>query len=436
MTTDICFCERSSRTTSLKRSGTIGRSAIRHFLNLASYSSGSASCTRCPTAQVMTCSGPSRKPSRFFANGPGQDAREVAADGGLLGDDERLAHGGGSVAASGSSSRRRARSTRLPRAPRAARRARPRWGRRSRRAGRRRPWRAKPSPSTRPVASTSGPPELPERTRPRSGRSSGAPARARRRPRSDARASRPTRAGAHVVRARCAGSRARAPRSRRGGLERERAARGARRPGDAQDRDVVASGRRRPRARRSARPGAAHLDARVVLAGDDVRVRHHEPVAPRPSPSPRRRARTRCRAPARRCAAAPRPPGRARSPPAAAARRASGPRCAGNGSKRASALRSGPDGGSTALSARRIAGALDVAAQLSTAGRLQRDRAGDPGQPERRSPRSAARRARRRPRRARGCAQPPPQPRAEALETPAANSTPSDSAPTSPNSGA
>ena len=56
----ICFFERSSRTTSLKASGTIGRSAMRHFLNLASYSSGSASCTRCPTAQVMMCSSVSR----------------------------------------------------------------------------------------------------------------------------------------------------------------------------------------------------------------------------------------------------------------------------------------------------------------------------------------------------------------------------------------
>ena len=58
--TDICLRERSSRTTSLKRSGTIGRSAIRHFLYLASYSSGSASCTRCPTAQVTTCESDSR----------------------------------------------------------------------------------------------------------------------------------------------------------------------------------------------------------------------------------------------------------------------------------------------------------------------------------------------------------------------------------------
>ena len=36
LTTLICFCERSSRTTSLNLDGTIGRSAIRHFLNLSS----------------------------------------------------------------------------------------------------------------------------------------------------------------------------------------------------------------------------------------------------------------------------------------------------------------------------------------------------------------------------------------------------------------
>ena len=58
--TPICFFERSSRTTSLKRSGTIGRSAMRHFLYFGSYSSGSASWTRWPTAQVITWSSDSR----------------------------------------------------------------------------------------------------------------------------------------------------------------------------------------------------------------------------------------------------------------------------------------------------------------------------------------------------------------------------------------
>ena len=68
--TPYCFLERSSRTTSLKSSGTIGRSAMRHFLNFGSYSSGSASCTRWPTAQVMMWPPDSRKPS-CFSNAPG-----------------------------------------------------------------------------------------------------------------------------------------------------------------------------------------------------------------------------------------------------------------------------------------------------------------------------------------------------------------------------
>jgi hypothetical protein len=58
--TPICLRERSSRTTSLKRSGTIGRSAIRQRLYFESYSSGSASCTRWPTAHVTTWDSDSR----------------------------------------------------------------------------------------------------------------------------------------------------------------------------------------------------------------------------------------------------------------------------------------------------------------------------------------------------------------------------------------
>jgi hypothetical protein len=58
--TVICLRERSSRTSSRKSSGMIGRSAIRHFLYLASYSSGSASCTRWPTAHVTTWESDSR----------------------------------------------------------------------------------------------------------------------------------------------------------------------------------------------------------------------------------------------------------------------------------------------------------------------------------------------------------------------------------------
>ena len=49
-----CFFDLASRGTSLNSSGTIGRSAIRHFLNFSSYSSGSASWTRWPTAHVTT----------------------------------------------------------------------------------------------------------------------------------------------------------------------------------------------------------------------------------------------------------------------------------------------------------------------------------------------------------------------------------------------
>jgi hypothetical protein len=50
-----CFFALASRGTSLKPfGGTIGRSAIRHFFHFSSYSSGSASWTRWPTAQVIT----------------------------------------------------------------------------------------------------------------------------------------------------------------------------------------------------------------------------------------------------------------------------------------------------------------------------------------------------------------------------------------------
>src|SRR6266576_3857613 len=57
-----CFFARASRGTSLKPlGGTIGRSAIFHFFHFSSYSSGSASCTRWPTAHVITYSSDSRK---------------------------------------------------------------------------------------------------------------------------------------------------------------------------------------------------------------------------------------------------------------------------------------------------------------------------------------------------------------------------------------
>src|SRR5712691_4474525 len=56
-----CFFDFASRGTSLNWSTTIGRSAIRHFFHFSSYSSGSASCTRWPTAHVITYSSDSRK---------------------------------------------------------------------------------------------------------------------------------------------------------------------------------------------------------------------------------------------------------------------------------------------------------------------------------------------------------------------------------------
>src|SRR5882724_1737195 len=57
-----CFFDFASRGTSLKPlGGTIGRSAIFPVFHFSSYSSGSASCTRWPTAHVITYSSDSRK---------------------------------------------------------------------------------------------------------------------------------------------------------------------------------------------------------------------------------------------------------------------------------------------------------------------------------------------------------------------------------------
>ena len=117
---------------------------------------------------------------------------------------------------------------------------------------------------------------------------------------------------------------------------------------------------------------AAELDGRVVLAGDHVRVRHHEAVARRPSRCPARRGRRPSRARARRCRPPPGPPGRARSSRWAGGTFADGPRIEGNGSKRASAWRIGPDGGSAAFSSLQDRRALDRLAQLARAGRLER----------------------------------------------------------------
>src|SRR5438105_8289828 len=57
-----CFFDFASRGTSLKPSGgTIGKSAMRQRFHFSSYSSGSASWTRWPTAHVITYSSDSRK---------------------------------------------------------------------------------------------------------------------------------------------------------------------------------------------------------------------------------------------------------------------------------------------------------------------------------------------------------------------------------------
>ena len=61
---------------------------------------------------------------------------------------------------------------------------------------------------------------------------------------------------------------------------------------------------------------------------------------------------------------------------------ACGPSIVGNGSKRAKARRIGPEGGSTALSSRRIAERWIGVAQVARAGGLERDRAADPDQQE------------------------------------------------------
>ena len=53
-------------TTSFILSGIIGRVSISHFIYFLSYSSGSASVTRCPRAHVTTYSLPSRIPLPFW----------------------------------------------------------------------------------------------------------------------------------------------------------------------------------------------------------------------------------------------------------------------------------------------------------------------------------------------------------------------------------
>ena len=141
---------------------------MRHFLYLASYSSGSASWTRWPTAHVTTCSGSAtRGTPSCFCERPRAGRARGPPDGRLLGDDERLAH----ERAQGSDARERQLSAQGPVDDR--RRARPRAtvahdrvrARRSRRAAPRRASRRRPSSRRARAPSTSGPPELPGRTR-------------------------------------------------------------------------------------------------------------------------------------------------------------------------------------------------------------------------------------------------------------------------------
>ena len=163
--TVICLRERSSRTTSLKRSGTIGRSAMRHFLYLASYSSGSASCTRCPTAHVTTC-GVGLEVALVLGERARERLGQVPPDGRLLGDDECLPHCGGVRVAA--ITRVQGQSTRPSERASALRAA------RTIALGTPKPPRgpevvaAKTVVTTWPSASTIGPPELPDRTAPRS----------------------------------------------------------------------------------------------------------------------------------------------------------------------------------------------------------------------------------------------------------------------------
>ena len=188
--------------------------------------------------------------------------------------------------------------------------------------------------------------------------------------------------------------------------------------------------------RRRARPRRPRsLHGRVVLAGDDVGVRHHEARRRRPSPSPRRPGRRRCRAPARRCAGARATSGRARPPRVGGGDVGPGPSIAGNGSKRASALRTGPRRRQHLVELRRIAERWMSVAQLARARRLQHDRARDPHHARARSRRSAPRRAARRRRRTPGSRTTARRPRAEPSSPPASTRRRA-SAPSRPNSGA
>ena len=155
-------------------------------------------------------------------------------------------------------------------------------------------------------------------------------------------------------------------------------------PGRAQDREVVAAGRTRSPRASTRRALAAELDRRVVLARHHVGVRHHDPVAGDPAASLHAQPARGAEHAAPRCGRRARTCGSRAIFEFGGGTFAAGPRIDGNGSKRASAWRIGPDGGSTAFSSLEDLRALDRLAQLARARRLERHRARDPDeeQPE------------------------------------------------------
>ena len=207
--------------------------------------------------------------------------------------------------------------------------------------------------TTRPPASTAGPPELP-----------GADlAPQRRHPAPDG----PVAVGVLADHGRASARAGRAPpgrgrsRDSRGSRPALRPARrrrcssaGAPRPGTRSTATSLCGSKTTACASSSSPPST--LDRRVVLTRDDVRVRDHDARARPPTPIPataRPQAVPRTRTTLARAACTSRS---ARMP--ARRRRDVGlraPGCAGNGSTRASAFRIGPDGGSSSFSRLRIA---------------------------------------------------------------------------------
>ena len=85
MTTDICLRERSSRTTSLKRSGTIGRSAIRQLLYFGVVRVRFGELDEVPDSPCDHVVG-TLEEALLLLERARQHARQVLPHGGLLGD--------------------------------------------------------------------------------------------------------------------------------------------------------------------------------------------------------------------------------------------------------------------------------------------------------------------------------------------------------------